>query len=970
MNWNLFSTSSIRKILSSVGVLFAVFFFFNYSSAQTLRTWTGATNNNFNTASNWSPSAVPSSGDSCVIILTSTKTITLSANITVGALYFAVSGNNTVGKLDVVTSLLTVNGNFHTKGSSGNSNTSLTVDLGGSPGGLTVGRHAFIDDGGTLASFIISDITSPGTFKLMRNLTVGSYGRTLAAYEPHITFDGTVAQSVVLNNIGGGVYYFLAENLNIGSVNNPTVTLSGSGAVDAFGCYDGNVSINGSSVFDIASKIIDRFASSGGTFSIAAGATLRIGTTNDFPTFYGTYSLNATSNTRYYGTTQTVTPLTYGNLYLETSGTKTVNSASTVNGSLFVSGSAYADVNATLTIAGNSTISSTATGDFGVACSVGGNMTLSGTSIAYFDGAMDINGNVVIGTGTNLYGGAVTSTVAGNWTNTGTFTEEASTITFDGTATSTVSATSSSFTAPSTSIFTESFENGGIIPSGWSSAIITDGGVDPACTYVTASANPTGFVASVGSYFVKFNSYTATSTGQVRLRRTSSVSTVGLTNIAVKFDWTNDNVYVNSDKVRVQYSTDGSTWVSAGSDIFRYTGLANSWTNQSVTLPVGAENKATLFVAFLFTSAFGNDCYLDNVSIAHSGGTEVYAGETFYNFKVAKTGVGSVTLASKVMIDNSLIFTSGLITSTASFYPEFDENATVAGTPSNTCHVNGPVLKRTNTAAKFIYPIGNGTVYRSIATTPSGTGATVWTAKYNGVAHPDTDLEAELESISTKEYWDLNRSGTSPVNAVLEVTWIAANGVTDYTKLAIAHYDGTTDWDKITSGSVGTNTAGTITSSSAVSTFSPFTIGVTPITLLPVSLVRFEGENKGRNSNNLTWVTSAEKNNDYFTVERSVNGIDFDQVGIHIGAGTTLNESVYSLIDANYIEVVNYYRLKQTDLDGVFIYSDIISIDNRVNAKSIVKTINLLGQEVNSNYKGAVIIVYSDNTVLRTVQGF
>lgn len=156
----------------------------------------------------------------------------------------------------------------------------------------------------------------------------------------------------------------------------------------------------------------------------------------------------------------------------------------------------------------------------------------------------------------------------------------------------------------------------------------------------------------------------------------------------------------------------------------------------------------------------------------------------------------------------------------------------------------------------------------------------------------------------------------------------------------------------------------------AVSTFSPFTIGVTPITLLPVSLVRFEGENKGRNSNNLTWVTSAEKNNDYFTVERSVNGIDFDQVGIHIGAGTTLNESVYSLIDANYIEVVNYYRLKQTDLDGAFIYSDIISIDNRVNAKSIVKTINLLGQEVNSNYKGAVIIVYSDNTVLRTVQGF
>lgn len=926
MELNNFSYSAILKFKFIFSILLLILIWSPSVSALTTRTWIGASGASFNTASNWSPNAVPSSGDSCVIIASGNMSITLSGNITVGALYIKETGNAKVLTLDVVSYLLTINGNLHTL-SSGNSSTYVYLDLGSSTGGITVGRHAFLNDGGVSYNRFFGDVTSPGIFTFKGDLTIGAYAYTTPGDEPDIIFNATGTQTIIPNNTYS---YFLGEDVTIGTTNNPIVNVSGA-TVDAVGCYDGGVTINGTSVLDINAHYFDCF-SGGGYFTMNSTSSLKIAGTNEFPGNYGTYTLASGSNTYYDGTTQTVTPITYGNLYLSTSGSKTFSSSSVIAGNLTTSGTVTADVNA----------------------------------------ALDINGDVVIGSGTTVLGGSsITSTVAGNWTNSGTFTRETSTITFDGTGTSTVSASSSSFTSGGSTLLTESFENAGTIPSGWGEEIVTDGGTDPDLTFITASTYPTGFIASAGTYFVKFNSFTASSTGQSRLKRTTSFSTTGLTNIVVNFDWTKDDGYSsNADKVNVQYSTNGTTWTTAGSDILRYSAAGDAWTSQSVTLPVGAENQATLYIAFLFTSTYGNDCYLDNVSVVGGSAVEAYTGETFNIFKINKTGAGSVTLASKIMICSSLNFTSGLITSTSSFYPEFDEDATVSGTPSNSCHVNGTVLKRTNSTTKFTYPVGNGTAYRSIATTPSGTGATVWTAKYNGIGHSDTDVEVSLESILTQEYWDLNRSGVSPANAVLEVTWIASTGVTDYTRLSIAHYDGTTDWDKINSGAVGSNTSGTLTSSSAVSTFSPFTLAYNAIVILPIELTSFSGKNVGSNNNTLVWSTATEKNNDYFSIERSNNGVDFVNVGTKNGAGNSNQEISYFLIDSDYRNEINYYRLKQVDFDGKFIYSDIISIDNRISNKTIIKIINLLGQEVDSNYRGAVIIVYSDNSVLRTVQNF
>jgi hypothetical protein len=133
---------------------------------------------------------------------------------------------------------------------------------------------------------------------------------------------------------------------------------------------------------------------------------------------------------------------------------------------------------------------------------------------------------------------------------------------------------------------------------------------------------------------------------------------------------------------------------------------------------------------------------------------------------------------------------------------------------------------------------------------------------------------------------------------------------------------------------------------------------------LPIELLYFKGS--VYNSDNiLHWSTASEDNNDYFTIEKTKDGIDWEIVTRESGGGNSSNQLYYSSVDENVESIINYYRLKQTDYDGRFKYSDIISIDNRRNleSKEIVKITNILGQEVDLQYyRGLIIIYYTDGS--------
>ena len=138
----------------------------------------------------------------------------------------------------------------------------------------------------------------------------------------------------------------------------------------------------------------------------------------------------------------------------------------------------------------------------------------------------------------------------------------------------------------------------------------------------------------------------------------------------------------------------------------------------------------------------------------------------------------------------------------------------------------------------------------------------------------------------------------------------------------------------------------------------------TPVTL-PVELGDFRVKSYS-NYNEISWNTLSELNNDYFIVEKSSDGTiwrDFVQIN---GAGTTSERQEYQVIDD---DVGNsdllYYRLKQYDYDGNSKTYDIVSIENKKRQK-IIKTLNLIGQEVDENYKGIVIHYMSDGSTYKS----
>lgn len=84
---------------------------------------------------------------------------------------------------------------------------------------------------------------------------------------------------------------------------------------------------------------------------------------------------------------------------------------------------------------------------------------------------------------------------------------------------------------------------------------------------------------------------------------------------------------------------------------------------------------------------------------------------------------------------------------------------------------------------------------------------------------------------------------------------------------------------------------------------------------LPIELISFEG-NCSNGSIILKWSTATETNNDYFTIERSDDGINFHSIGTLDGAGNSSSILNYSFSDAAPLSNGNYYRIRQTDYNG------------------------------------------------------
>jgi|GEM_PF-2331418 len=112
--------------------------------------------------------------------------------------------------------------------------------------------------------------------------------------------------------------------------------------------------------------------------------------------------------------------------------------------------------------------------------------------------------------------------------------------------------------------------------------------------------------------------------------------------------------------------------------------------------------------------------------------------------------------------------------------------------------------------------------------------------------------------------------------------------------------------------------------------------------VLPVTFTSFAATKDGKN-NLLSWSTASEQNNAGFEVQRSIDGTTYENIGFVKSLSATGNSSTplsYKFTDFSPLGLQQYYRLKQTDLDGKFVYSAIIRVKREAPATLTVTKVH------------------------------
>lgn len=112
-------------------------------------------------------------------------------------------------------------------------------------------------------------------------------------------------------------------------------------------------------------------------------------------------------------------------------------------------------------------------------------------------------------------------------------------------------------------------------------------------------------------------------------------------------------------------------------------------------------------------------------------------------------------------------------------------------------------------------------------------------------------------------------------------------------------------------------------------------IGVSVVSNLPVEWVDLKAVLQKDHSVQTMWTTESEANSDFFTVEKSTDGDNWAEVATTEAAGMSTERLDYAVTDPQPFSGLSYYRVKQTDRDGNFSYSGIVSVFNDASQEEI-----------------------------------
>lgn len=320
------------------------------------------------------------------------------------------------------------------------------------------------------------------------------------------------------------------------------------------------------------------------------------------------------------------------------------------------------------------------------------------------------------------------------------------------------------------------------------------------------------------------------------------------------------------------------------------------------------------------------DSSTNNISSGH----EIPSDSAVLNNLTLNNSSG-VKLRSKATLNGVLGLNKGLLSTSLTNLLVLTSNASV-NSISNTSYVSGPIKKTGN--ADFVFPIGKGNRRaRAAINNITASSSDYFIAEYFDSLPPSQDsLGAGLTGgrISKEEYWVITSS--SNTKAQLTLFWDSGNtsGISSLSSsdLVVSGFDGAkwkSDSSKFSSGSASAG----LVKSGIISTWNKFTFGSpNMVNALPVQLLGFTVEQKV-NSVVLKWSTASELASLGFEIQMANDGVNFNKIGFENSKAEGGISSQKLNYEHQYFEPftgTRFFRLKQTDVNGDFEYSNLIKV--------------------------------------------
>ncbi len=445
---------------------------------------------------------------------------------------------------------------------------------------------------------------------------------------------------------------------------------------------------------------------------------------------------------------------------------------------------------------------------------------------------------------------------------------------------------------------------------------------------------------------------------------------------------------INFIKNGTQSVTDGGTI----SNLIHFTVESTSILNLGNAVLSGNGNfslAANAGIMIGSSSGITSSSSIGNVKVTGTRSYSSLANYTFNGSVAQSTGNGlpsavnnltfdneaGITLTSSTITSGTLTLLKGIVTTNANTLTLGSSTSSTGTINSGNGYVNGN-LKRwiaASAMSDILFPVGNlffnNTATISFLNAPFSGGTL--TSSFiqtdpGSLGLPVEDDSALIPHTNGYGFWSITSgNGLSGGTYNIELIGNGFEGILDPTSLRILfRSSGTNTWflNGIHTAGAGT-LSGPIGKRNELNGFGEYTFGGTNGNPLPITLVYFTANNYS-DYVLAEWQTASETNNDYFTVERSVDGKDFDETGTVAGSGNSTELLNYSFIDENPVDGINYYRLQQTDYDGKFSYSDIVSITRETNSFDVIgfypnPVHSFATIELNQNTTNAILLIYN-----------